>query len=100
MKNKQKPKELVSAFDYVLSLLKPIPEDKMEEAVEICTEDTLYDLFDFMETNQCFPEAQATKLRCYLSIELYNYEYGENYTEENTEKYNKLLDALHIHLSE
>lgn len=89
-------KHLIPALDMVLSKLKPIPQDKREEGLEIVTEDSVYDLFDFMEEVGCFPENQIKQIRTYLSIELYDYEENENYAELNQDKFLKLLTALGI----
>ena len=87
---------LISAFDMVLSKLKPIPEDKQKDGIKIVMEDSVYDLFDFMEEVGCFPENQAKAFRTYLSIELHDYEENENYAELNPDKFSKLLTTLGI----
>lgn len=89
-------KELVSAFDMVLSKIKPIPQDKRKEGFEIAMEDSIYDLFDFMEEVGCFPENQVKQFRTYLSIEMHDYEKNENYAELNSDKFLALLTALDI----
>lgn len=89
-------KQLIPAFDMVLSKLKPIPQDKREEGIEIATEDSIYDLFDFMEEVGCFPENQEKNFRTYLNIELHDYEKDENYAELNPDKFSTLLNALGI----
>ena len=89
-------KNLISAFDMVLSKLKPIPQDKRKEGFEIAMEDSIYDLFDFMEEVGCFPENQAKNFRTYLNIEMHDYEENENYAELNSDKFLALLNVLGI----
>lgn len=96
MKNKQKQRELKSAFEAILAQLRPVPKKHLAEAMQIMQEDSLYDLFDYLIEIKCFPEHLAKQMRTYLAIELFDYEINENYSELNNEKYTKFLDALQL----
>ena len=96
MDNKHKQKQLKPAFETMLSRLKPVSKEHQEEATRIMQEDSLYDLFDFLIDIGCFPEKYTQQIRTYLGIELFNYETEENYSELDTEKYVKFLDAVQI----
>lgn len=96
MKNKQKQRELKSAFETILAQLRPVPKEHLDEAMQIMQEDSLYDLFDYLIEIKCFPEHLAKQMRTYLAIELFDYELEENYSELNTEKYSQFLDALQL----
>lgn len=87
-------KDLIPAFDMVLSMLKPISPRKKNKALKILANDSIYDMFDYLEKDGCFPKGNEKLFRAYLGIELHDYEPGENYAELNEEKLIRFLDAL------
>ena len=81
----------VTCFDRVLNLVKPLPENKLKEAVEVATEYSFQDMLDFGVENNCFTEAQSSTL--YDGIVMWeNLEDG--YWEEDYDKLHLLYDKM------
>ena len=83
----------VTCFERVMYLVKPLPEDKLKEAVEIIQEDSFQDFLDFCVENGCFMKPQAATL--YEGIVMWE-DLDGNYWEENPEKLATLYEAVGV----
>jgi hypothetical protein len=83
----------VTCFERVMHLVKPLPEEKFAEAVEIIEENSFQDFLDFCVENDCFTEAQSTTL--YEGIVMWE-DLDGNYWEEDYDKLMTLYDAVGI----
>ena len=83
----------VTCFDRVLNLVKPLPENKRREAVEIIKEYGLQDLLEFCIENGCCTILQSYTL--YDGIIMWE-DLDSNYWEEDYDKLHKLYDKLGI----
>lgn len=81
----------VTCFDRVLNLVKPLPKDKLKEAVEIATEYSFQDMIDFGVENNCYTELQGNTI--YDGIVMWE-DLGGNYWEEDYDKLHLLYDKL------
>ena len=81
----------VTCFDRVLNLVKPLPENKLKEAVEVATEYSFQDMLDFGVENNCFTEAQSSTL--YDGIVMWE-NLEDNYWEEDYDKLHLLYDKM------
>ena len=81
----------VTCFDRVLNLVKPLPENKLKEAVEVATEYSFQDMLDFGVENNCFTEAQSSTL--YDSIVMWE-NLEDSYWEEDYDKLHLLYDKM------
>lgn len=72
---------------------KKLPENRVDEAVQIIQEDSLIDFLDFCEENNCFTEKQATTLYDFIII---FEDLSSNYHEFDQEKLIRLYDAVGI----
>lgn len=75
----------VTCFERVMHLVKPLPEEKHKEVVEIIQENSFQDFLDFCVENGCFDEMQSYTL--YDGIVMWE-SLEDNYWEED---YDKLL---------
>lgn len=75
----------VTCFERVMHLVKPLPEEKHKEAVEIIQENSFQDFLEFCIENNCFDKMQSYTL--YDGIVMWE-SLEDNYWEED---YNKLL---------
>lgn len=83
----------VTCFERVMHLVKPIPEEKLEEAVEIIVDNSFQDFLDFCVENDCFTEAQSTTL--YEGIVMWE-DLESNYWESDIDKLMDLYDAVGV----
>ena len=81
----------VTCFDRVLNLVKPLPENKLKEAVEVATEYSFQDMLDFGVENNCFTEAQSSTL--YDGIVMWE-NLEDSYWEEDYDKLHLLYDKM------
>ena len=81
----------VTCFDRVLNLVKPLPENKLKEAVEVATEYSFQDILDFGVENNCFTEAQSSTL--YDGIVMWE-NLEDSYWEEDYDKLHLLYDKM------
>lgn len=82
-----------TAFDRIINITKKLPENRVDEAVQIIQEDSLIDFLDFCEENNCFTEKQATTLYDFIII---FEDLSSNYHEFDQEKLIRLYDAVGI----
>ena len=83
----------VTCFERAMYLVKPLPEEKLREAVEIIQEDSFQDFLDFCVENGCFMKPQAATL--YEGIVTWE-DLDGNYWEENPEKLATLYEAVGV----
>ena len=83
----------VTCFDRVMHLVRPLPEKKFYEAVEIIQEYNFQDFLDFCVENGCFTEMQSNTL--YDGIVMWE-DLDGNYWEEDYDKLHDLYDAVGI----
>ena len=82
------------SYEELMSLIKPLSEDKYEEAVKIYEENyyvCIQEMLDFCVKNKCFTEEQSKML--YEHIVMVNYVEGEAWEEDLDrveEFYNKI----------
>lgn len=81
----------VTCFERVMHLVKPVPEDKLEELCELITDYSFSDILDFGVANGCFTEAQSKTL--YEGIVMWE-DLDGNYFEEDDDKLSDLLDKM------
>lgn len=81
----------VSCFDRVMNLVKPLPANKIRDAVEVTTEYSFSDFLDFCVENNCFTESQSSTL--YDGIVMWEDLEG-NYWEEDHDKLMDLYDRV------
>lgn len=81
----------VTCFDRVLNLVKPLPENKLKEAVKVATEYSFQDMLDFGVENNCFTEAQSNTL--YDGIVMWE-NLEDSYWEEDYDKLHLLYDKM------
>lgn len=82
-----------SCFDRVMNLVKPLPKDKLIEAVEIIQEYSFVDFLDYCVGNGCFTKEQGNTI--YEGIVMWEDLEG-NYWEEDFNKLIKLYDKVGI----
>lgn len=82
-----------TCFDRVLYRVKPLPQNKLEEAYELITDYSLWDLLDFCIDNHCFSLGQAQTL--YEGIIMWE-DLDGNYYEEDYDKLESLYEAIGI----
>ena len=83
----------IISYEEIMNLIKPLSEDKYEEAVKIYEENyaCIQDMLDFCVKNKCFTEEQSYML--YEHIVMVNYVEGETWEEDwdrMKEFYNKI----------
>ena len=83
----------IISYEEIMNLIKPLSEDKYEEAVKIYEESyaCIQDMLDFCVENKCFTEEQSHML--YKHIVMVNYVEGETWEEDwdrMNEFYNKI----------
>lgn len=83
----------VTCFERVMNLVKPLPEEKLKEAVEIMEDNSFQDFLDFCVENDCFTEAQSITL--FEGIVMWE-DLDSNYWEEDYDKLIKLYDAVGV----
>lgn len=82
-----------TCFDRVMHLVKPLPKDCYEEAIEIIHEYSFQDFLDFCIEHSCFTKAQSDTL--YDGIVMWE-DLESNYWEEDYDKLHKLYDKVGI----
>ena len=83
----------VTCFERVMHLVKPLPEEKLKDAVEIIQEYSFQDLLDFCVENDCFTDSQSSTL--YEGIVMWE-DLDGNYWEEDHDKLMELYDAVGV----
>lgn len=83
----------VTCFERVMHLVKPLPEDKLKEAVEIIQEDSFQGFLDFCVENGCFSKPQAATL---LEGIVTWKDLDGNYWEEDPKKLVALYEAVGV----
>lgn len=83
----------VTCFERAMYLVKPLPEGKLREAVEIIQEDSFQDFLDFCIENGCFMKPQAATL--YEGI-ITREDLDGNYWEKNPKKLATLYEAVGV----
>lgn len=81
----------VTCFERVLNLVKPLPDNKIQEGLEIIREYSFQELLDFGVENGCFTEAQSSTL--YEGIVMWEDLEG-NYWEEDYDKISTLYEKM------
>ena len=80
-----------TSFDRVMNIVKELPKNKKNIAIEIAKENSFEDLLDFCVENKCFTMEQSNTIYDFI-IMFENLE--DSYYEEDTEKYLLFLDKI------
>ena len=84
---------LYTTFDIMIHKIKPLPKNKLKEAVKIAQEYSLIDLIDFCAENNCYPENWKNTLFDFMIM----FEDLEaSYWEEDREKYLNFLESIGV----
>ena len=83
----------VTCFERVMHLVKELPKDKYNEAIEITREDSFEDFLDFCVDNGCFTNLQSHTL--YDGIVMWE-DLDGNYWEEDYDRLHELYDRVGI----
>lgn len=83
----------ITCFERVMNLVKELPKDKFQEAVEIIQEYSFQELLDFCVENNCFTESQSNTI--YDGIVMWE-DLDGNYWEEDCDKLQELYDKIGI----
>ena len=81
----------ITYFDKTMYHVKPLPENKLKEAVEILLEDGFDDILDFCVENGCFTERMRTTL--HDGIVVFR-DYEENHWDTDEDKLFTLYDNV------
>ena len=83
----------VTCFDRVTHLVQPLPNDKLEEAVEVIQECDFVEFLDFCVENNCFNSHQSQTI--YEGIVMWE-DFEGNYWEEDRVKLLDLYDRIGV----
>lgn len=83
----------ITCFERVLHLVKPIPKEKLKDAVEIIQEYSFEEFLSFCVDNNCFTKAQSSTL--YDGIVMWE-DLDGNYWEEDYDKLIALYDTVGV----
>lgn len=82
-----------TAFDRIINITKKLPENRVDEAIQIIQEYSLIEFLDFCVENKCFTKEQSTTL--YDFIIMFE-DFSSNYHEFDQEKLIRLYDAVGV----
>ena len=83
----------ITCFDRVMHIVKELPKEKYEDAVEIIQEYSFEDFLEFCVDNGCFTKEQSNTL--YDGIVMWE-DLDGNYWEEDYDKLHELYDKVGI----
>ena len=85
---------MISAYEYALSKLKPVPDELRDEAKTILLEESFEDFLDYLVEKHLMPADKF--LYSYLNTEIRDYEPYDNYNELNEKKYIQFLEKINL----
>lgn len=93
--------KLITFYEKLLSMLKPIPDENRAEAYKVMLEDSFCEFIDFCVEKGCFNALQTDQIPYYRrfildSITMVDADPRENYFEEDLEKRGMFYDAVGI----
>ena len=85
---------MISAYEYALSKLKPVPDELRDEAKTVLLEESFEDFLDFLVEKHLMPADKF--FYSYLNTEIRDYEPYDNYNELNEKKYIQFLEKINL----